>query len=316
VAPEALVREYRTHTVWLPAKHPEWWALFHDASPEARWELTRVPPPAAGRISIVTWRLPFAVRGIDVRYFREWRRVIAHGEGRVLLGVELEGPPGDSSKERDSAVQDRLDELSWVVERLWLASADEPFERLPRDRRSGRRQRTGSAAQLPAGADDGDASAPPTARGAEGLILVRPDGVTMLGTALAPEERQVLDMAVESKWITAVDIQSTVAPSGGPRAAETTSRLLGRLRSVGAIHPAELRGDEEPPPAPQPGRGGQVRLHRSALHAATRAMLDSLDRREVLSPFSQRRALHTIQGEGRWANRLRVRLRGAGLLTI
>jgi hypothetical protein len=107
-----------------------------------------------------------------------------------------------------------------------------------------------------------------------------------------------------------------VAPSGGPRAAEATSRLLGHLRTVGAIHTAELRGDEEPPPGPRPGRGGQVRLHRSALHAATRAMLDSLVRREVPSQFSLRRSMGSVQRGAVCARRLRARLRDAGLLTV
>lgn len=323
VRPESLVGEYRTYTVWLPPEHPEWWGLYHAVTPSVRATLLSPPPTRDGVVRIVVWRIPYGVWAVDVRFFRDWRRQVVAVDGTPLLAVELEGPPGASHTGGDDAVRDRLDELCWVIERLWLATADLAFGSRLRELRSDclvGPDRWERAEDDVGRADPASPERAPRRSNREprttALLLLRPDGATALGAGLTRPERTALDLAVESPWLTATDIRSDIRQGDRALGAVGASRLLDRLRAAGVIAPAATGPDEAMPPARSPKDRGPIRVHRSALHVATQAMLDTLGTRDSRSEFSLRQARGRTRTRASWAASLRDRLRAAGLLTV
>jgi hypothetical protein len=265
----------------------------------------------------VTWRLPFGVGAIDLRYFRDWRREASTAAVPRLLAVELERPADDGPPQSDEAIRQRLDDVSWTIERLWLATAEVANSiSVGADHNHIRLASTGGPPQAFIDRIDAPPSAPVRAPTARGLLLLRPDGATMLDTGLAAHERAALDLAAESEWLIAADVSRVLAAHGTQVSAAGASRLLDRMRAAGAIHPA-LRQDSEPNlPQRTAGDTRPFRLHRSALYAAVAETARTLHTRNEQSKFAFRYSLARSLREATWASKLRGRLRAAGLLTV
>jgi len=303
-----LCRGYVHRPTGFPAHLAHAWGLRDAVTETDRQPLHELgPTPGPNYVTVVTWRVPFDVDGVDLRHFDDFLSDVepreppaaataASLEGEVLLAVELLGPAGGCPARYDEAVRDVLDRRAVLVERLWISAVGHRFP------------------ERGAGRGDGPAA------GVETCLLVRPDGVLALNAGLSEPERSWLEQLSSRPFLSADDLRASGAR---PRVTSPElSRTLRRLWARGALHPA-APADRESLPGRRRGDRRPLRLYRSPAFAADIAAYGRARRWPGRSEFSLRQYRQIEAGglervEANLAERaraLRQRLRNAGAVT-